>query len=133
MARAPERTPPVNHDDDEVWPAHFEGETPDDATRQEIKLAHRAVGKFPELAERYKGFAGPAAVASGALIVLAGVAIARRMRKGQKPEEILAEITSDEIEQAATVTSRQNVLRRMIQRVARRRRRKAEEAESAAR
>jgi hypothetical protein len=132
MARAPERTPPVNHDDDELWSAHLGGETPDDATTQEMKLAHRAVGKFPELAERYKGFAGPAAVASGALIVLAGVAIARRMRKGQKPEEILAEITSDEIEQAATVTSRQNVLRRMIQRVARRRR-KAEEAESAAR
>lgn len=131
MARAPERTPPVNHDDDELWVAHPDGETPDVATRQTISLAHRAVGKFPDLAERYRGFAGPAAVASGALIVLAGVAIARRMRKGQQAKQILAEITPEEIEQAATVTSRQNVLRRMIHRVARRRQ-KAEETESGA-
>jgi hypothetical protein len=85
-------------------------------------LAHRAAGKFPELAERYKSFAGPAAIASGALVVLAGVAVARRARKGQNPEQILEQITSAEIEQAVHVTSRKNRLWRMVRRIARRRR-----------
>jgi hypothetical protein len=129
MARAPERRP-VDHDD-HLW-SQVNGETPDVATQQTITLAHRAVGKFPELAQRYKAFAGPAAVASGALVVLASVAIARRLRKGQKPEEILAQITPEEIEQAATVTSRQNRWWRMILRIARRRQRAQAENESGA-
>jgi len=125
MTRAPERKPPVDHEDEDLW-LNLEGETPDRATRQAISLAHRAVGKFPELAQRYRGFAGPAAVASGALVVLAGVAVARRVRRGQRPEEILEQITSEEIEQAATVTSRHNRWWRMILRIARRRRRAEE-------
>ena len=121
MTRAIERPPNIDPEPDDVW-EHLEGDTPDKATAQALRLAHRAVEKFPELAKRYRNFTGPAAIASGALVVLAGVAIARRARKGQKPDQILAQITSEEIEQAATVSSRQNRGWRLLARVARRRR-----------
>ena len=123
MTRAvdrPSSAEPEPHE--ELWEDQLGGETPDSATAQALRLAHRAAEKFPELKERYKSFAGPAAIASGALIVMAGVAVARRARRGQKPEEILAQITSDEIERAALITSRQNRWWRMIARIAQRRR-----------
>ncbi len=124
MTRAIERPPNANEEEyEEQWEERHGGETPDHATAQALRLAHRAAEKFPELAQRYRSFAGPAAVASGALIVMAGVAVARRARRGQKPEDILAQITSEEIENAATVTSRQNHWWRMIARIATRRRR----------
>ncbi len=121
MTRAAERPKTTDHDHEELW-ENIEGESPDSATRQALNLAHRAAGKFPELAQRYRVFAGPVGVVSGVLIALAGVAVARRVRRGQQPEEILDQITSDEIEQAATVTSRHNRWWRMVVRVARRRR-----------
>lgn len=130
MTRAPEHPPVTDHDQEGLW-EHIEGEAPDSATRQALNLAHQAAEKFPELAKRYRNFAGPVAVASGALVLLAGIAVARRVRRGQKPEEILDQITSDEIEQAATVTNRQNRWWRMIGRIARRRRSRGEGAPSA--
>jgi hypothetical protein len=123
MTRAIERPPSAEVEPlDEHWEEQHGGETPDNATAQALRLAHRAAEKFPELKQRYKTFAGPAAIASGALIVMAGVAVARRARRGQKPEEILAQITSEEIEGAATISSRQNHWWRMIARIAQRRR-----------
>ena len=127
MTRTVERPSTADKDPEELW-EHQEGESPDGATRQALNLAHRAAEKFPDLAHRYRSFAGPAAVVSGALVAMAGVAVARRVRRGQQPEEILEQITSEEIEQAATVTSRQNRWWRMIVRVARSRRRSQEEA-----
>ena len=130
MTRAAERPTAIEPDhDDDLWEEPHEGETPDAATAEQLSLAHKAVGKFPELAHRYRSFAGPVAIASGALIVLASVAVARRARRGQHPEEILAGITSEEIEQAATVTSRQNRWWRMLARISRRRRSASEAAE----
>lgn len=127
MTRAAERPTTTDHEPEDLW-EHLDGESPDSATRQSLNLAHRAVEKFPELARRYRLFAGPAAVVSGALVALAGVAVARRLRRGQKPEEILDQITPEEIEQAATVTSRHNRWWRMIVRIARRRRGSQEES-----
>lgn len=121
MTRTVERPTSTDKDPEELW-EHQEGESPDGATRQALNLAHRAAEKFPDLTHRYRSFAGPAAVVSGALVALAGVAVARRVRRGQQPDEILEQITSEEIEQAATVSSRQNRWWRMIVRVARRRR-----------
>ena len=121
MTRAAERPPITDHEHEPAL-EYLGGETPDSATAQALNLAHRAAEKFPELAKRYRNLAGPAAVASGALIVLAGVAVARRTRRGQHPEQILEQITSAEIEQAATVSNRQNRVWRMIGRIARRRR-----------
>ena len=131
MTRAAERPPKTtNPDPDDLW-EHLEGESPDRSTRQALNLAHRAAEKFPELADRYRVFAGPVAVISGALIALAGVAVARRIRRGQNPDEIIDQITSEEIEQAATVTSRHNRWWRMIMRVGRRRLSREQENDSA--
>ncbi len=127
MTRAAER-PPMADSESEENEEYSGGEAPDSASRQTLHLAHQAAEKFPELAKRYRSFAGPAAIASGALVALAGVAVARRMRRGQHAEEILDEITSEEIEQAATVSSRQNRWWRMMGRIARRRRRETDES-----
>lgn len=127
MTRAAER-PPITDHEHEPELEYLEGESPGSATAQALNLAHRAAEKFPELAKRYRNLAGPAAVASGALIVLAGVAVARRTRRGQQPDEILDQITSHEIENAATVSNRQNRVWRMVVRIARRRRARDEAA-----
>ena len=127
MTRAPEHPPTTDHEHEELW-ENLQGESPDGATRQALNLAHRATQKFPELASRYSTFAGRAAIASGALMALAGVAVARRLRRGQQPEEILEQITPEEIEQAATVSSRHNRWWRMMVRIAKRRRASRDEA-----
>ncbi len=128
MTRAAERPKTVESeedmtelDQDEDWQHGVEGEAPDSATTQALNLAHRATEKFPELAKRYKAYAGPAAIVSGALMALAGVAVARRLRRGQNPDEILEQITPEEIERAAGVSNRQNRVWRMVKRIARRR------------
>ena len=118
-AERPAVTDASDKDDELYW--DVEGERPDTATSDALNLAHRAAEKFPDLANRYKNYAGPVAVASSALLVLAGVAVARRSKRGQGAEEILAQITPDEIEQAAHAPSRRGRLWRMIRRVARRR------------
>lgn len=110
---------PEEEPEEGAW-ERLEGEEPDSATRQMLNLAHQAVGKFPDLAQRYRRFAGPAAVVSTALTVLGGIAVARRLRRGQPPERILEELTKEEIENAASRAQRANRLRRMIWRVARR-------------
>lgn len=119
MAEAGQQLPEEEPGAEALW-ERLEGEEPDSATRQALILAHRAVDKFPELAQRYRRFAGPAAVVSTALTVLAGIAVARRMRRGQSPEEILQELTREEIENAASQAHRANRWRRMIWRIARR-------------
>ena len=128
MTRAAERPTPVESeedmtelDQDELWQHGVEGEAPDSATTQALNLAHRATEKFPELTSRYKAYAGPVAIVSGALMALAGVAVARRLRRGQNPDEILEQITPEEIERAAGVSNRQNRVWRMVKRIARRR------------
>ncbi|MFN8639821.1 MAG: hypothetical protein U0360_10290 [Dehalococcoidia bacterium] len=73
------------------------GEQVDAAAEQSIRLAHRALSRFPELVGRHRYVAGGAAVA-GALVVLASVAIARRMLRGQTAEEAVEGVTQAEIE-----------------------------------
>lgn len=130
MTRTVER-PTTTDDDHEELSERVDGESPDRATRQALNLAHRASEKFPDLVRRYSTFAGRAAVVSGALMALAGVAVARRTLRGQQPEQILDQITPEEIEQAATVTSRHNRWWRMVVRIARRRRDSEDESAGA--
>ena len=85
--------------DDSDW-HNGNGEAPDNSALSSLQLAHRVVAKFPDLAKRYQKFIGTAAVVSTALIVLASIAISTRLKHGESPEKILAEITSDEIENA---------------------------------
>lgn len=73
------------------------GESADRAAYEAVRLAHRALDRFPEVVRRHKFIAGGAAV-SGSLIVLAGVAIARRMRRGESADEAVASVTEAEIQ-----------------------------------
>jgi hypothetical protein len=77
-----------------------QGEAPDPSAMNALQLAHRAVAKFPELTKRYQKFIGTAAVVSSAIIVLASIAVSRRLHSGESAEDILATITPDEIENA---------------------------------
>ena len=61
-----------------------------------VRLAHRGLERFPDLVKRHKFIAGGAAVSSS-LLVLAGVAIARRLRSGQSEEEAIASLTEEEL------------------------------------
>lgn len=77
---------------------HPSGGEPIDRTAGEaIRLAHRALDRFPEMVRRHKFVAG-GAVVSSSLIALAGVAIARRIRAGQTPDEAVANVTEEEMQ-----------------------------------
>ena len=82
--------------DDAEW-HNGQGEAPDSSAMSSLQLAHRVVAKFPELAKKYQKFIGTAAVVSSALIVLASIAVSRRLSRGESAEDILASITSEEI------------------------------------
>ncbi len=73
------------------------GESLDHASHDAVRLAHRALDRFPAVVARHRFVAGGAAISS-ALVVLAGVAIARRMRAGQSADEAIATVTEDELE-----------------------------------
>ncbi|MDI6857259.1 MAG: hypothetical protein QME71_02965 [Dehalococcoidia bacterium] len=86
--------------EEEAWDDPVIGEQPDGWTKDALRLAHNAIRKFPELRRRHRRFAGPVAVLSTGLVLLAGIAVTRRLRRGESPEEILDEVTSEEIENA---------------------------------
>lgn len=73
------------------------GEPIDRTAGDAIRLAHRALDRFPEVVRRHKFVAG-GAVISSSLIALAGVAIARRVRAGQTPDEAVATVTAEEVQ-----------------------------------
>jgi hypothetical protein len=83
------------------WPHNNNGELPDTHTMSALQLAHKAVEKFPDLVKRYQKYVGGAAVLSSVVVVLASIAISRRLHKGETPEQILASITPEEIEAMA--------------------------------
>ena len=92
--------PPELDSEEPDW-GNGQGETPDGRTQDALQLAHRAIAKFPELTRRYQVFVGTAAVLSSAVVVLASIAVNRRLHRGQSPDRILEEITPDEIESVA--------------------------------
>ncbi len=95
-------TPPQAEADDSDSEWHNgNGEAPDRHALSALQLAHRVVAKFPELSKRYQKFIGTVAVVSPALILLTSIVVNRRLHRGESPESILAEITPDEIENAA--------------------------------
>lgn len=73
------------------------GDTIDSTARDAVRLAYRALDRFPDLVRRHKFIAGGAAISS-ALVALAGVAITKRMRQGQSADEALAGVTEAELE-----------------------------------
>jgi hypothetical protein len=86
--------------DDDIWEQPVIGEQPDGWTRDALGLAHKAIDKFPELRKRYIRVVGPAAIVSTGAVLLAGIAITRRQRRGETPDEILEGLTPEEIENA---------------------------------
>ena len=102
----PEKAPhdsDFDDNDDSVW-QNGQGETLDPGALNALQLAHRVVDKFPDLRKRYQKFIGTAAVVSSALVVLASIAVTRRLNRGESAEDILASITPDEIENAGKET-----------------------------
>lgn len=94
-----EATEDEESDDSAEW-QNGQGEAPDQSALTALQLAHKAVAKFPDLTKRYQKFIGTAAVVSSALIVLASIAVTKRLNSGESAEDILASITPDEIENA---------------------------------
>ncbi len=73
------------------------GEGVDSAAHDAVRLAHRVLERFPAVVARHRYVAGGAAI-STALVALAGVAIAMRMRAGQSPDDAIADVTEEELE-----------------------------------
>lgn len=73
------------------------GESVDRAAHDAVRLAHRALERFPAVVARHRYVAGGAAISS-ALVAMAGVAVALRMRAGQSADDAIAEVTEDELE-----------------------------------
>lgn len=73
------------------------GEVVDHVAHDVLKLTHQALDRFPEMKKRHMFIAGGAALSS-AIIVGAGVAIVRRLRAGQTPDEAVNGVTEEELE-----------------------------------
>ena len=118
--KADEVRHPDQIEDDFDWEAVAEGERPDTETGKTLNRAHRAVARFPELKGRYKAYAGAAVVVSSALTLMAGVAIARKMKRGLSADRALASLTAQDIEAAVRVASREQRYKRLLRKIARR-------------
>ncbi|MBT5775415.1 MAG: hypothetical protein HOH95_13695 [Dehalococcoidia bacterium] len=79
------------------------GDAIDNVARDSIRLAHAVLDRFPDLVRRHKVIAGGAAISSS-LVIVAGVAIARRIRKGQTAAEAVADVTEQEIDRPERIS-----------------------------
>jgi len=111
---------PDQIEDDFDWQAVTEGERVDAETHRTLSLAHRAVAKFPELKGKYKAYAGAAAVVSSVATLMAGVAIARKMKRGMSGDRALAALTAEDIEAALHVAARDQRYKRLLRKIGRR-------------
>jgi hypothetical protein len=87
------------------------GEVIDRTARDAIRLAHRALDRFPDLVRKHKVIAGGAAISSS-LVVLAGVAITRRVLKGQSAEDAVRTVTEAELQGIVSPEERRQSSRR---------------------
>ncbi|HET6614879.1 MAG TPA: hypothetical protein VFH62_03240 [Dehalococcoidia bacterium] len=124
--KADEVRHPDQIEDDFDWDAIAEGERPDESTHKTLRIAHRALAKFPEMRGRYKAYAGAAAVVSSAATVMAGVAIARKMKRGMSADRALAALTAADFENAIHVAARDQRYKRLLRKIIRRRKASSE-------
>ena len=75
-----------------------------------IRLAHRVLERFPGMRKKHMFIAGGAALSS-AILIAAGVAIAKRVRQGQPAAEAAEEITEEEIDNMSLLERRRRPLR----------------------
>ncbi len=119
--KADEVRHPDQIEDDFDWAAvAAEGETVDAETHKTLRLAHRAVAKFPELKGKYRAYAGAAAVVSSVATLMAGVAIARKMKRGMSGDKALASLTAADLENAVRVAARDQRYKRLLRKISRR-------------
>jgi hypothetical protein len=127
--KADEVRHPDQIEDDFDWAAVAEGEPVDAETHRTLSLAHRAVAKFPELKGKYKAYAGAAVVVSSVATLMAGVAIARKMKRGMSADKALAALTAADIEAAMHVAARDQRYKRLLRKISRRSRKSESPAE----
>ena len=120
--KADEVRHPDQIESDFDWDAIAEGERPDESTHRTLNVAHRALAKFPEMRGRYKAYAGAAAVVSSAATLMAGIAIARKMKRGGiSADRALSLLTAADIENAVHVASRDQRYKRLLRKITKRR------------
>ncbi len=123
--KADEVRHPDQMEDDFDWEAVAEGEPVDAETHRTLRLAHRAVAKFPELKGKYKAYAGAAAVVSSAATLMAAVAITRKMKHGMSPGQALASLTAADLDAAVHVAARDQRYKRLLRKLKLRRHKKS--------
>ncbi len=123
--KADEVRHPDQIEDDFDWEAVAEGEPVDAETHRTLRLAHRAVAKFPELKGKYKAYAGAAAVVSSAATLMAAIAITRKTKRGMRPGQALASLTAADIEAAVHVAARDQRYKRLLRKLKLRRGKKS--------
>lgn len=81
------------------------GERLDDTSHLAVRLAHRALERFPEVVRRHRYVAGGAAV-STSLVTLAAAAVARRMHAGATAAQAVALVTVEDLTARTLVSDR---------------------------
>jgi hypothetical protein len=115
--KADEVQHPDQIEDDFDWEAVAEGEPVDAETHRTLRLAHRAVAKFPELKGHYKAYAGAAAVVSSVATLMAAVAITRKTKRGMSAGQALASLTAADLEAAVHVAARDQRYKRLLRKL----------------
>ena len=123
--KADEVRHPDQIEDDFDWEAVAEGEPVDAETHRTLRLAHRAVAKFPELKGKYKAYAGAAAIVSSAATLMAAIAITRKTKRGMSAGQALASLTAADIEAAVHVAARDQRYKRLLRKLKLRRGKKS--------
>ena len=109
---------PDSIEDDFDWAAAaVEGETVDAETHRTLRLAHRAVAKFPEIKGKYKVYAGAVAVVSSTATLIAAIALTRKTRRSMSGDRALASLTVADIEAAIHVASRDQRYKRLLRKL----------------
>jgi hypothetical protein len=123
--KADEVQHPDQIEDEFDWQAVAEGEPVDAETHRTLRLAHRAVAKFPELKGHYKAYAGAAAIVSSVATLMAAVAITRKTKQGMSAGQALASLTAADLEAAVHVAARDQRYKRLLRKLKLRRGKKA--------
>jgi len=118
--KADEVLHPDEIEDDFDWEAVAKGERVDAETHRTLRLAHRAMAKFPEMSGKYKAYVGAVAVVSSVATLMGAVAISRKMKHGMSADKALASLTMADIEAAVHVAARDQRYKRLIRKLSRR-------------
>src|SRR5690349_20553927 len=115
--KADEVRHPDQIEDDFDWSAVSEGEPVDEETHKTLRMAHRALSKFPDVKGNYKAYAGAAAIVSSAATLTAAIAISRKMKRGLSADKALAALTRADFENAVHVAARDQRYKRLLRKL----------------